>query len=80
MLCECHIKKSGIGGASGTYGRQKRCHQGFGWEARAKETTWENNVKILRMIFKKWKVESWAGSIWLTILVNVVMNLQEFCD
>ena len=47
MICILHnyylgdqIEKNEIGGTCGTYGRQERFIQGFGWETRVKETGW----------------------------------------
>jgi hypothetical protein len=54
-------------GSCSTYGGEVRCIQGFGWNARGKETTWKTEVYrgeypgldgriILRWIFRKWDV------------------------
>jgi hypothetical protein len=48
---------------------QARCVQGFGEETRGKdlEDPGIDGRIILRMIFRKWDVGAWAGSIWLRV-------------
>jgi hypothetical protein len=74
-----------VGGTCGTHGGGERCLQGFGWEARRKETTgrprrrWEDNIKMdLREIGidgANW-IRLAQDSVQWRAFVNTVMNLR----
>jgi hypothetical protein len=38
------MKKNKMAGVSSTYGREKRCMEGFGGDTRGKETTWKTSA------------------------------------
>ena len=64
------IKKSEIGGARGTYGRQK-LHTEIWWgDPRERDRSEDVGVDgrvILKWTFKKLDGETWNGLIWLRI-------------
>jgi len=60
-----------MGEACGTYGRQERCIQSFGWgdlmvSDHMEEVDVDGRIK-LKWVCKRWKGEAWSGSSWLRI-------------